>query len=178
MGLRRLLAAAAVAAPLVACGDADAARDGADAGADTAVVAGAALPTVRAGALTVSHAVAPAPIADAPMALYLEVANAGPAADTLLGIAVPGGSATLHETVGGAMRPVERLPIPAAGAVALRPGGLHAMLEGAARPATPGDTLRATLRFARAGEVAIAAPVVPYADLERRLGTAGSHAGH
>lgn len=158
---------------LLACGDAGATADTAAATPDAVP-----LPMVRAGALTVSHAIAPAPVADGPMALYLAVANAGPAADTLLGIAVAGGGATLHETVGGAMRPVARLAIPAGGSVVLHPGGLHAMLEGAARPASPGDTLRATLRFARAGDVAIAAPVVPYAELEARLGAADSHGGH
>ena len=170
---------AALLAPLLACGGA-----GADA-ADVADTTGApraagvpALPTVRAGDLTVSRIVAPAPVADGPMALYLEVANGGPAADTLLGATVAGATASLHETTDGGMRPVARLAIPAGGAVALRPGGLHGMIEGVAGPPAPGDTLRATLRFARAGDVAIAAPVVAYADLERVLGPAGPHAGH
>jgi copper(I)-binding protein len=172
MGLTRALAVAATLLPL-ACGGADGSADV----ADTTHVAEVGLPTVHAGELTVSRIVAPAPVADGPMALYLEVANGGAAADTLLGATVAGASASLHETTDGSMRPVARLPIPAGATVALRPGGLHGMIEGLAAAPAPGDTLRATLRFARAGEVAIAAPVVAYAELERRLG-AGAHAGH
>ena len=178
MGVTRALAAALLA-PLLACGGASA--DIAD-DADTARVAGAsALPTVRAGEIVVSRIVAPAPVADGPMALYLEVANAGATPDTLLGATVAGAAAaSLHETTDGGMRPIARLPIPAGATVALRPGGLHGMVEGLAGPPAPGDTLRATLRFARAGDVAIAAPVVAYADLERVLGAApaAAHAGH
>ena len=179
-GPGRLLLAAALLAPLGGCDRADA-IDAADAApaADTATAAEAALPTAHAGPLTLSRLVAPAPIADAPMALYVAIGNSGPGADTLLSVAVDGArAATLHETAGGTMRPVARLAVPAGGTVALRPGGLHLMIEGVAPAPVPGDTLRATLRFARAGDVRVAAPVVAYAALERVLGADGGHAGH
>ena len=167
------LGAAAAAAALAACDRAP------GAGTDTAAAnvapatapATDALPAVRAGALTIRRLVAPAPVADAPMALYLEVANGGAAADTLLGVEVDGArAASLHATVAGRMRPVAVLAMPPGATAALRPGGLHLMVEGLAP--TAGDTVRATLRFARAGAVRVAAPVVAYADLERLLGAA------
>jgi copper(I)-binding protein len=57
--------------------------------------------------------------------------------------------------------------------VRLRPGGRHVMLEGLRRPLAAGDSLRAVLRFRRAGALAITAPVVAYQDLEQYLGPTG-----
>jgi copper(I)-binding protein len=45
------------------------------------------------------------------------------------------------------MRPLETLPIPAAGTVELKEGGDHVMLEGLTRTLKPGDTVRLTLTF-------------------------------
>jgi copper(I)-binding protein len=51
------------------------------------------------------------------------------------------------------MREVDAIPVPARGAVTLRPGGLHLMLIGLTRPLAAGETVPVTLRFERAGEV-------------------------
>lgn len=163
---------------LAACAPGDeraAARDTAAAGAAATVFA-------EAGALTITHAAAPAPIGDRPAALYFTVHNAGGAADTLVAIATPAAAhAMVHDQVarGGAtvMAPVAALPIPAGATVRLAPGGLHVMLEERTGPLAVGDTLRATLTFRRAGSVAIAVPVVSYADVEAAVGGgAGGHA--
>ncbi|MCW8087118.1 copper chaperone PCu(A)C [Sabulicella glaciei] len=51
------------------------------------------------------------------------------------------------------MRPVESVEVQPGTAVTLRPGGLHLMLYGLARPLSPGEQVPITLRFERAGEV-------------------------
>jgi periplasmic copper chaperone A len=57
------------------------------------------------------------------------------------------------------MRPVEAIDVPANGSVELRPGGYHVMLLGLTRDLTPGETVRLTLTFERAGDVQVDAPV-------------------
>ena len=47
----------------------------------------------------------------------------------------------------------------------MQPGGLHVMFSGLTGEYKIGDTLRVRLKFARAGEISIAAPVVPYGEM-------------
>jgi len=97
-------------------------------------------------------------------AIYLTIVNRSSGADRLINVATPiAKRATLHRTVEEngmtGMRPVESLDIPVNGKVVLEPGGRHIMLEGlAARPA-PGEAITLTLRFDRAGEMAVEIPV-------------------
>ena len=51
----------------------------------------------------------------------------------------------------------------------LAPGGRHVMLLQLSRKPAIGETVPVTLRFAKGGDVAIAAEVVAYADVEARL---------
>jgi copper(I)-binding protein len=53
------------------------------------------------------------------------------------------------------MRPVPDIPVPAGQTVELRPGGLHVMLIGLTAPLVEGARVPLTLRFERAGEVAV-----------------------
>ena len=161
------------AALLGACaGDAPAERA---AVADTPAADTAAVVFATAGPLTITHAAAPAPIGDRPGALYFAVHNAGPEADTLVAIATPSAAhAMVHgqQASGGAtvMTPLAALAIPAGATVRLAPGGLHVMLEQRRDTLAPGDSLRVTLTFRRAGTVPLAAPVVRYGDLDAYVG--------
>ena len=58
------------------------------------------------------------------------------------------------------MRPVDRLPVPAHGNVALTPGGYHIMLMGLKGPLKAGDSVSLTLRFEKAGPVRVVAEVL------------------
>jgi len=49
--------------------------------------------------------------------------------------------------------------------VVMQPGGIHVMLGGLTAEYKIGDTLRLTLTFARAGQISIAAPVVPFGEM-------------
>jgi copper(I)-binding protein len=137
-------------------------------------------PTRRAaGAIGVSSAVVVAPAPGAPAAVYASFANGTGRADSLTGLSSPiADSATLHtqESRGAmvVMRPVAAVAIPAGGALALAPGGLHGMLAGLHGALTPGDSVSLTFRFAAASPVTVTARVIGYAELGRRVG----HADH
>lgn len=101
-------------------------------------------------------------------AAYLTI-RGGAAADTLTGVRVAASvarAAELHESMlDGAgmmdMGAVAAVPVPAGGSVTFKPGGLHVMLVGLARPLRTGQTLRLTLVFARAGKLTVGAAVRP-----------------
>ncbi len=57
------------------------------------------------------------------------------------------------------MRPVKRIPIPAHGETALKPGGYHVMLIKLKKPLKAGDTVHLTLRFQDGSTKRISAPV-------------------
>jgi protein SCO1/2 len=152
-----------------------AAEPSADGGGAAAAVpgasddAGAGTVLGVAGSVQVLDAYAPAPADGARTAVYLTLRNTGPGADTLRALATPAAaSASLHDmrTDGsGMMRmvPIEGVPVPAGASVMLAPGRRHGMLEGiGAGRMDPGDTIRATLTFARGGEVTVPVRVVSY----------------
>ena len=90
-------------------------------------------------------------------AAYFTIRNTGKAADVLTGAACAcAATASLHESkvVNGISRMGRAGPLTIApgGQVALRPGGLHLMLTGLKRPIKAGETVRITLKFAKAGE--------------------------
>ena len=115
-------------------------------------------------ALAVRDAVVPAAPAGGTGVLYVTITG-GSEPDTLLAADVPGAARTaLHEAFDAGegmrgMRAVAGVPVPAGATVALAPGGTHAMLMGLSAALTPGDTLDATLTFARAGTVRVRAAV-------------------
>lgn len=77
-------------------------------------------------------------------------------ADRLTAVATPvAKTAELHEMSmeGGVMkmRPITAIDIPAGQALALKPGGMHIMLEGLAQPLREGQSFPLTLSFEKAG---------------------------
>ena len=100
-------------------------------------------------------------------AIYFTIDNRGDTPDTLVDVAVAGAAvAMLHEQVAvdgrEEMRHVGALPVPPHSEVVLRPGGLHLMVEGFTTAPKAGDTVRVTIRFARAGAVPARAPIRAY----------------
>jgi len=94
---------------------------------------------------------------------FMKIENKG-AADQLLSASSPvAGEVQLHEmSMDGQvmkMRQVKDIPVPAGGAVELKPGGLHLMLMNIKAPLTAGETVPVKLKFAKAGEVEVKMPV-------------------
>lgn len=114
------------------------------------------------GGVVVERAWTRAVAASSPVAVgYMTLRNEGPAPDRLLSASTPLARAVeLHESTldGGVarMRPLpEGVPLPPGAAVRLEPGGAHAMLLGPARAFARGERVPLTLRFERAGAVAV-----------------------
>lgn len=132
----------------------------------------------EAGALTVVDAYAAEPVTVETGAVYFRVVNPRPTADTLLTATCDiAARALVHEqrAVGGMvhMHAAEAVPVPARGALQLRPGGLHLMLQGLTARPRAGDTIRVTLQFAQAGAIEVRAPVISYAEVAARAGGGG-----
>ncbi len=167
---------------LAACG-------GTPAGTTTEQAAQPAAPAVTLGSLTVTdpwvrpvNPAAPAPTAmpdatpagDMAMAAtvntasYMVINNSGAEADALIGATV---SADLVEVVelhtvveeGGVMKmsPVEKIEVPANGEVMLKPGSFHVMMIGVKQELKPGDLVKLSLTFEKAGTVELDAVVRP-----------------
>jgi copper(I)-binding protein len=90
--------------------------------------------------------------------VYLTIRNRAGAADELVGASTPVAADVEMHTMsheGGMMRmrAVDKVPVPAGGAVELAPGGLHLMLIDPREPLREGARFPLTLRFARAGAV-------------------------
>jgi copper(I)-binding protein len=97
-------------------------------------------------------------------AVYVLIENRGSQPDALLSAGSDAATTVeLHETrlEGGVMRmrPLPRVDIPPGGRVEMTPGGHHLMLLGLTRDLRPGDTVAVRLRFEKAGERVIEAPV-------------------
>jgi copper(I)-binding protein len=98
-------------------------------------------------------------------AVYFTVVNDGAAADRLVSVSTPAAErAEVHEmkTVNNVMRMralKDGAPVPPKGRLALAPGGNHIMLMGLKSGLKSGGAVPLTLKFERAGEVKIVAPV-------------------
>jgi len=88
-------------------------------------------------------------------AIFLTIANAGDGDDVLLEAQVdaPGAIARLHAVDGGRMVERDRIVVPASGALALRPSGLHIMAFNLPQGVGPGAVFTLRLRFERSGEL-------------------------
>lgn len=135
-------------------------------GALTALAIGGAIAVSASAAdagdgIALARAWARATPAGAPAgAAFLSIENTGAEADAVVAASAPvAGVAELHtHAMDGAvmkMRKVERIEVPAHGAVELKPGGLHVMLIGLAEPLVPGRTFPLTLTFEKAGAVEV-----------------------
>lgn len=126
-----------------------------------AAPAASAAHEVKAGQVTVVHPILRATIGRVPNTSgYFTLRNAGAQPDRLLSASCACArrvEAHRMDMSNGAMRmrPAGAVPIPARGEVAFRPGGLHLMLYGLARPAESGTTLPVTLVFERGGRVTV-----------------------
>lgn len=97
-------------------------------------------------------------------AVYAVIKNSGTTPDALVSATSNvAGKVELHEAKNGggimAMRPVDKIDVPAGGEVQLKPGGYHVMLLGLRRDLKPGDTIPVTLNFQTAGTVTVEATV-------------------
>jgi len=96
--------------------------------------------------------------------VYATITNPGALADALVTAASDEARATeLHEVKneGGimTMRPVPRLDVPAGGRLELKPGSYHVMLLGLTRDLRPGNRIKVTLTFEKAGAITVEVPV-------------------
>ncbi|CAM2999483.1 hypothetical protein SAMN04488021_101313 [Paracoccus aminovorans] len=139
---------------------------------------------VRLGALELSGVYARATPPGAPVAGgFLTVANAGDE-DRLTAASAESvaGRAEIHEMAmeGDVMkmrRLADGLPIPAGGAVELKPGGYHIMFMDLKQPLVEGQVVDVTLTFQKAGEVVVPMTVGPM-KAGGKAGQGGEHAGH
>ena len=98
-------------------------------------------------------------------AVFFRVENGTGTADTLVAARTDvAGRVEVHETTEGAdglrgMRPVAGVPVPAGGAVAFEPGGLHVMLLDLQRDLDAGETVPVELDFAGGRTLTLDAPV-------------------
>lgn len=96
---------------------------------------------------------------------YMTLSNSGAEADFLLAAAAGdlAEAVELHTMVMDGevmrMRQVEQIEIPPGGEAELRPGGLHIMFIGLERSLEPGETVRLSLTFERAGTLEVDAVV-------------------
>jgi periplasmic copper chaperone A len=97
-------------------------------------------------------------------AVYVTIVNHGGSPDALVRATTDAAKTVeLHETVqeGGVMkmRPLPRFEVPGGGRLEMKPGGYHLMLLGLNRDLKPGDTVRVTLTFDKAGPMPVEATV-------------------
>jgi copper(I)-binding protein len=98
--------------------------------------------------------------------VYLSLADTGPAADRLVGVATPVAShADMHIMVmeGNVMqmRPVDAVDVKPGERIQFKPSGLHIMLTDLKQPLTRGERFPVTLDFEKAGKVDIEVLVLP-----------------
>jgi periplasmic copper chaperone A len=99
-------------------------------------------------------------------AVYLSIQNSSAVADRLTGASSDVAARTeVHEMTlaDGVMKMREvsgGIAIPAHGSVTFKPGGYHVMLIGLKKPLKAGESVALTLDFAKAGKVAVSAPVM------------------
>ncbi|WP_316739427.1 copper chaperone PCu(A)C [Streptomyces sp. MK7] len=110
--------------------------------------------------LSVDSSYMPQPVSDSMAAGFLTIVNKGDAVDELTSVTSDAaGDVTVHETVGGAMRQVDRLAVPAHGRLVFRSGGNHLMFDELKRKPEQGQTVTVDLHFAKSGDLRVEMPV-------------------
>lgn len=113
------------------------------------------------GALQISNAYVPAPASPNVAAAYVTVHNTGHTSDTLLRASSSAGkTTTLHKDQGTEMIGLRNIPIPAGSTVAMKPGGIHLMIEHPRSGLKMGGEVSLTLVFAHAGTLTLQVPIV------------------
>ncbi|HVY54850.1 MAG TPA: copper chaperone PCu(A)C [Thermodesulfobacteriota bacterium] len=103
-------------------------------------------------------------------AAYMTVKNEGSSDDKLLSVTANiAGHTMIHETVTDAngvtkMEMVDAIVIPAGKSVTLKPGGTHVMLMDLKEPVTGKEKIELDLKFEKAGDIKIEAPVKKLGD--------------
>ncbi len=91
---------------------------------------------------------------------YLTVRNEGGEGDELVKVSSPGASSvTMHRSTASTMEQVEKLDVPAHGALQLARGGTHLMIMGWQKAPVLGDELELDLTFTRTGTISVKVPV-------------------
>jgi periplasmic copper chaperone A len=98
--------------------------------------------------------------------VYLSLADTGPAADRLVGVATPVAvHADMHIMVMEGnimqMRPVDAVDMKPGERIQFKPSGLHIMLTDLKQPLTRGERFPITLDFEKAGKVDVEVLVLP-----------------
>jgi copper(I)-binding protein len=86
-------------------------------------------------------------------ALYVDLHSTGKFGDVLTAATAP--VASRAALVGDGTAPVDRIEIPGATTVALRPGGPHVRLDGLTRALAPGEVVIVTLVFEKTGNLGV-----------------------
>lgn len=88
------------------------------------------------------------------VSVFMKISNTGKAEDTLVGarVDVPSAIVEIHDTENGKMFRKEKLRIPPADAVELKPGGLHIMIFKMPEDIKEGSEFRLVLLFEKSGE--------------------------
>ena len=130
-----------------------------------AVLSGApaAADSVRVGDIAVENAWVRASSVNV-SAAYATLHNLGKRPDLLIAAASPAAARVeIHTVVERdgkvGMKRVDSVEVAPGEPAVLRPGGLHIMLMGLKRKLAPGDSIELSLRFSKAGRIAIRAPV-------------------
>ena len=133
----------------------------------TLMIAAAAIAAVpaaahdyTAGDVAIAHPWTRAAGANGNGAAFMQLRNTGAQPDRLISASTPAArTVELHTMTRDGdvmrMRPVQDIPVPAGGTVALQPGGFHIMMIGLTAPMNQGGRVPLTLRFERAGEVQV-----------------------
>jgi copper(I)-binding protein len=110
--------------------------------------------------LSIGSAYMPQPVSGSMAAGFLTVTNKGGAKDELTSVTSDAaGDVTVHETVGGSMREVDRIEVPAHGRLVFESGGNHLMFEDLKSRPREGQKVSVTLHFADSGAVTVEMPV-------------------
>ncbi|MFF8677293.1 copper chaperone PCu(A)C [Streptomyces sp. NPDC015237] len=148
-GTRPALAALAVIGTLALAG-----CGGGDSGAADSGASGAS------GAeLSVGAAYIPQPVSASMAAGFLTITNKGDSDDELTSVTSGAGDVTVHETVDGTMKEVDRLKIPADGQLVFKSGGNHLMFENLKQQPKQGQSVSVELHFAQSDPVTVKVPV-------------------
>ncbi|MFE6869902.1 copper chaperone PCu(A)C [Kitasatospora sp. NPDC057692] len=134
----------------------------------TALGAGAILVACGAGdtsggaaaRLSVADSYIPLPPTGGMAAGYLTVRNEGGQGDELVKVSSPGASSvTMHRSTATTMEQVDKLDVPAHGALQLSRGGNHLMIMGWQKAPVLGDEVELDLTFTRTGTISVKVPV-------------------
>ncbi|MGC0339493.1 copper chaperone PCu(A)C [Streptomyces sp. SLBN-8D4] len=123
------------------------------------LLAGCADSGASSGGLSVSGAYIPQPVSADMAAGYLTISNPGSSKDELTSVTSDDGEVTMHETTGGAMEQVTRLPVPAHGQLVFKSGANHLMFEKLKQTPKQGGTVTVELHFAKSDPVVVKMPV-------------------